>query len=122
MKALLIVAHGSRQPEANQEIQELARRVRALVPDGLDRIECAFLQMGEPSVEQGLEELVRTGCREIVLFPYFTAAGTHVLNDLPRLIKRATAHHPGTTIRMSSHLAAIPGLERLILEHVQNCC
>ena len=117
VRVLLIVAHGSRQPQANTEVEELAGQMRDGAPRAFDEFTCAFLQMGTPSVPESIDGLVQKGATEIVLFPYFTAAGTHVCCDLPRLIREAENRHPATTFRMIPHLAAIPGLGRLIIDH-----
>ena len=117
VRGLLIVAHGSRQPQANTEVEELTGQMGDVAPRAFDEVACAFLQMGTPSVPESIDDLVQKGVTEIVLFPYFTAAGTHVCCDLPRLIREAENRHPATTFRMIPHLAAIPGLGRLIIDH-----
>lgn len=114
---LLIVAHGSRQTTANTEVEGLACHMRDLAPRAFDEVTCAFLQMGTPSVADCIDGLVQRGASEVVLFPYFTAAGTHVCRDLPRLVREAENRYPSTTFRMIPHLAAIPGLGRLIIDH-----
>lgn len=116
MKALLIAAHGSRQPEANKEVEDLARRIAAAAGGNIDHVSCAFLQMGAPTIPDQIETLVQAGVTELIIFPYFTAAGTHVRTDLPDIVRNARAKHPGITISTLPHLAGLDALPGLILQ------
>jgi sirohydrochlorin ferrochelatase len=53
MKTLLLVVHGSRRQESNQEVRQIAGQLRDL-ENQYDRIECAFLELAEPSIPDGL--------------------------------------------------------------------
>ena len=78
--ALLLIAHGSRRPEANDDLrflaEELRRRGRYAV------VETSFLELAEPTIAQGGAACVGKGARRVVLLPYFLSAGVHVREDL----------------------------------------
>ncbi len=112
---LLIVAHGSRRPASNEEVRQLAERVRELRSPGIDHVESAFLELAEPDIPAGLERCVALGAREIVLFPYFLAAGTHVVEDIPDAVAAFRAGHPEVTVRITGHLGASEALPGAIL-------
>jgi sirohydrochlorin ferrochelatase len=116
---LLIVAHGSRRAASNDEVRELAERVRALRSPGIDHVESAFLELATPSIPQGLEHCVAMGAREIIVFPYFLAAGTHVVNDIPEAVAEFSRLHPDVLVRLSSHLGAVPSMPGTILDAAQ---
>ena len=83
MRALLIVAHGSRRAASNDEVRALCNAVAAR-DDGLyDNVTCAFLELAEPSIPEGLEALIGIGMRDITVVPYFLSAGRHVAEDIP---------------------------------------
>ena len=46
----------------------------------------AFLELAEPSIPQGLAQCLALDAEEIIVFPYFLAAGTHVADDIPEAL------------------------------------
>jgi len=113
---LLIVAHGSRRQASNDEVRALGERVRELRDPGIDRVEVAFLELAEPSIPDGLARCAAEGAREIIVFPYFLAAGTHVASDIPEALAAFSEAYPDIRVRLSSHLGASPSLARTILD------
>lgn len=113
---LLIVAHGSRRSASNDEVRALGARVRALRDPGIDQVEVAFLELAEPSIPQGLESCVAAGAKEIIVFPYFLAAGTHVASDIPEALEVFREQHPEIQLRLASHLGASAALPLTILD------
>ena len=118
MKALLIVAHGSRKAAANEEIRTLAERVAAIAAERFDTVRCAFLQLTEPLIPDVIDALVAEGAEEIVAFPFFIAAGSHVHADIPAAILAARDAHPGVIFRITPHLGGCAGIERFIRDAV----
>lgn len=112
---LLIIAHGSRREASNDEVRRLAGRVRGLRPPGIGHVEVAFLELAEPSIPEGLARCVERGAREIIVLPYFLAAGTHVTLDIPEMISAFELDHPQIRIRLTPHLGASATLPRAIL-------
>lgn len=113
---LLIVAHGSRRQASNDEVRALGDRVRALRDPNIDRVEVAFLELAEPAIPDGLESCVANGAQEIIVFPYFLAAGTHVAADIPEALDAFRAQHPDIKLRLASHLGASSALPMTILD------
>lgn len=112
---LLIVAHGSRRQASNDEVRALARQLRTANHPYVGEVEVAFLELAEPSIADGLAACVGKGAREIVVFPYFLAAGTHVAVDIPEEIEAFSARHPEVQITLTPHLGAAPTLPQAIL-------
>jgi sirohydrochlorin ferrochelatase len=112
MPSLLIIAHGSRRAASNDEVRALAGAVRAQPGQTYEHVDTAFLELAAPSIPDGLAALAAKGATEIVAFPYFLAAGTHVAQDIPEAIAEFSAAHPGVKVRLTPHLgasAALPG-------------
>lgn len=114
MKALLLVAHGSRRAASNEEVVALADRVADEVTGSFALVEAAFLELAEPSIEEGIGRCVAQGAREIAVVPYFLAAGTHVVKDIPAIIESARAAHPGVVITVGEHVGASSQMPALI--------
>jgi sirohydrochlorin ferrochelatase len=115
MKALLLVAHGSRRESSNGEIRELTDRLREDDSD-FDIVDCAFLELAEPSIPDGIRCLIRQGASEVVVLPYFLSAGRHVVEDIPGDIKQVVDEHPDVEIRQAPYLGACEGVVDLLLK------
>ena len=114
MKSLLVVAHGSRRQASNTEVRELVGQLRTLEHE-YERIECAFLELAEPSIPDGLRQLIESGSSEVVLMPYFLSAGRHVVTDIPGEIDIVRGEHPAVTIHLAPYLGAAPGIASMLL-------
>lgn len=89
---MLIVGHGSRLKGFDKPVRALARD---LVREGWSPVECAFLEITSPTVEEGLQALVKKGARDIRILPYFLLIGRHVMRDLPRLVSSSNRRLKG---------------------------
>lgn len=119
MNALLIIAHGSRNTESVQEIQDLTGRLKNAADD-FDLVECAFLEMAEPDIPAGLSGLIEKGAKEIVILPYFLAKGNHVIRDVPGEISSVQSRYPDIEIRLLPHIGESADMENLIIDHIRN--
>lgn len=114
MKSLLIVAHGSRKPSSNEEIRLLSQSIQ-VGGSGYDIVECAFLELAEPSIPDGLKRCIEQGAREVVVMPYFLAAGRHVVEDIPQEVSPIVEKYKDVSIRITPHLGASPSMSGMIL-------
>jgi sirohydrochlorin ferrochelatase len=115
MTSLLIIAHGSRRAASNDEVRALCEQVRAQSGTPYAQIETAFLELAEPDIPTGLATLAARGATEIVAFPYFLAAGTHVTEDIPAAVETFCRTHPHVAVRITPHLGAAAVLPSAIL-------
>jgi sirohydrochlorin ferrochelatase len=113
---LLIVAHGSRRQASNDEVRALADQLRTMNKAEIGDVQVAFLELAEPSIPDALSECVRLGAQEIIVFPYFLAAGTHVATDIPEEIAGFCEKHPQVKVSLTPHVGAAPTLPHAILE------
>lgn len=115
MKALLLIAHGSRRESSNQEIRDLAARLAARAGDRFGHVDCAFLEIAEPLIPDGIQRCIDAGADEVVVLPYFLSAGRHVVEDIPNDVAVKQAEQPGIDIRILTHLGASEGVIDLLL-------
>jgi sirohydrochlorin ferrochelatase len=108
--ALLLIAHGSRQEEANADLSQLAAALRVQGRYGV--IETAFLELAEPTITQGAARCVAQGARRVILLPYFLSAGIHVRRDLAAQRGALAAEYPEVEFRLAEPL----GPHSLLLE------
>ena len=119
MKSLLLVAHGSRRPQSNDEIRQLAETVRARAGERFGFVGSAFLELAEPSIPDGIEACIAHGATEVVVMPYFLSAGRHVVEDVPALVLAKQAEHPTVNIRFAAYLGASHVMPDLILQTLE---
>jgi len=101
---VLVVGHGSRRREANDDVREAARRIAERGDFAL--VEAAFLELEHPDISEGCTRLVERGARQIVVHPYFLSPGRHTRGDIPVEVQAAAREHPGISFRISEPLNA----------------
>ena len=83
-QALVLFAHGARDPRWAEPFRKLADRVQTQRPDVI--VKLAFLELMSPRLPECVPQLVEEGCDMIVVVPVFLGQGGHVLRDLPLLV------------------------------------
>lgn len=115
MKAMLLIAHGSRKQAANEEVCRLADQIRGLASNDFDEVMAVFLEFAEPDIQQGVERCVELGAGTIIAVPYFLAAGNHVSSDIPGELACAGAGHPQVNIEVAQYLGESEAMAELVL-------
>lgn len=101
-EALVVLAHGSRDPRSAATIRLLVEQVRALRP-GL-RVEAAFLELSEPALDDLVDRLVGAGVRGVVVVPLLLTEAYHARVDLPAAVDGVASSRPGLHIRRAEVL------------------
>jgi sirohydrochlorin ferrochelatase len=120
MNALLIVAHGSRRKDANDEVRRLSDRIRENSGPAFDFVTPSFLEISSPQVDSAIADLAEEGVTNIKIFPYFLSAGVHVTTDIPKLIQEENENFPAINFEILPHLGALQGISTLILNQIYN--
>jgi sirohydrochlorin ferrochelatase len=115
--ALQLIAHGSRQPEANDDLYYLAEELRRRGEFGI--VEASFLELAEPSIEAGGVRCVEQGAERVVLLPYFLSAGVHVRRDLTEARNRLAERFPNVDFRLAEPLGRHPLLLEVVVERAR---
>jgi sirohydrochlorin ferrochelatase len=109
--ALLLIAHGSRRPEANADLEELAQRLRR----DYVIVQPSYLELADPNIVQGGTMCVEAGARQVILLPYFLSAGMHVTEDLTAARDELARKHADVQFLLAKPL----GLHPLMVEVVK---
>ena len=115
-RTLLLIAHGSRRESSNQEVQILTEQLRGKLSSEFMQIDYAFLELATPSIPDAIEYAIKQGSREVLLLPYFLAAGRHVLEDIPAILADARQAHPQVALTLLKHLGQADGLIDVLTE------
>jgi uroporphyrin-III C-methyltransferase len=113
---VLIVGHGSRRAEANEDVRQAARRIGER--GGFALVQPAFLEIEHPDVAEGFTRLVAQGAREIIVHPYFLSPGRHTRGDLPREVSEVAARHLDVGYRITEPLSAHPLVIEASIERI----
>ncbi len=116
MKAILLVAHGSRKQSSNEEVRQLSLKMNQLIGNNFDIVKFAFLELADPSIPEGINQLAEVGAKEITVVPYFLSAGRHVTEDVPAEVQKGVENHPDIKIVISDYLGANSEIANLLLE------
>lgn len=96
--ALVLFAHGARDPDWAAPFQAIQRKVAEQRADLT--VELAFLELMQPTLPAVLEKLARTGCTVITIAPLFMAQGGHLKHDFPLLLKEVRERYPSVTLTL----------------------
>ncbi|GLX21186.1 MULTISPECIES: sirohydrochlorin chelatase [Streptomyces] len=117
-RALLVIAHGSRDPRHAATVHALVGRARSLRP-GL-RAETAFLDFNGPTVSQALASLYLSGVREVVALPLLLTRAFHAKADIPAVLAESAVRLPDLSVRVADvlgpHPLLVASLERRLAE------
>jgi sirohydrochlorin ferrochelatase len=114
--ALLLIAHGSRQPEANADLHHVADELRQR---GYAIVEPSYLELAEPGIPEGGARCVAAGARCVVLVPYFLSAGVHVRRDLAAARAELAGRFPEVDFLLAEPLGRHPLLIDVVLDRVR---
>ena len=104
--AIVLFAHGSRDPLWRAPIEAVAEPIRTLAPGAA--VACAYLEYTEPTLETVVAQLAGSGATAITVWPMFLGTGRHARDDLPRLVDALRAQHPGIDFTLQAAIAEHP--------------
>lgn len=110
----LIVGHGTRDTAGQAEFVQTARvlQVRA----GSLPVAHAYLELVEPTIEQGLQSLVERGVQRVLVVPLLLFTAGHAQSDVPQAIAQAAKRlgieivGQTTSLELQSQLLALSRL------------
>lgn len=115
--AILLMAHGSRRAEANQELFDLASR---LIHDGrYGIVEASFLELADPDIVAGGKACVSRGASVVLMIPYFLSAGVHLNRDLVEARDTLAGEFPNVEFRLGPPLGPHALLDDLVRERIR---
>ena len=92
MNGIILLAHGSRDPQWISPFEQIRAAVESRKPDCA--VSLAYLEHSTPDFSGAVDRLVARGAMSIKVVPLFLGPGGHVRGDVPQLIERASTKHP----------------------------
>jgi sirohydrochlorin ferrochelatase len=115
--ALLLIAHGSRNAEANEDLIALVESLRNTGSYVI--VEASFLELAEPTIEAAGRRCVAQGAERVILLPYFLSAGVHVRRDMQAHRKGLGAEFAAVEFRLAAPLGPHPLLREILLQRAR---
>jgi sirohydrochlorin cobaltochelatase len=113
--AVILFAHGAREPEWAQPFEKIRDRLRAAGTP----VELAFLEFMSPSLDEAAAGLADKGIRTVFIVPLFLAQGKHLKRELPAMVAKIRKRHVETDFRVTPALGEAPEIVAAIAEWVQ---
>jgi sirohydrochlorin cobaltochelatase len=110
--AIILFAHGARDPQWAEPFKEIQKRVKAQLKD--TKVELAFLELMQPTLEDAVKNLTAQEINQITIIPLFLAQGGHLKEDLPKLLNDIRKKNP----QIVFHIASALGEAEEILESI----
>ncbi len=109
-KSLIVVAHGSRRKESNDELIAIAKKLSASMISDFSDVHYGFLELAEPSIPDAITQCIHSGAESVTVLPYFLSAGRHVTIDIPNEVLKVQQLYPKCSIVITPYLGAADGL------------
>ncbi|MFW6294720.1 MAG: sirohydrochlorin chelatase [Halanaerobium sp.] len=109
-KALVVVSHGSKRKESNQEFKDFIKKLNKVNSEGIEseytKIKGACLEFASPQLEIVIKNLIISGYEKIDIFPLFIFAGYHVREDIPQRMEELKNKYNQLEYKILEHPAA----------------
>lgn len=112
---IILFGHGARDPRWAEPFERLAAKLRA---SRSDPGSLAYLELMTPDLPAAVAQQAAEGCDAITVVPVFFGQGGHVRKDLPEIVERCRAAHPGIAI----DCATAVGEDDAVLDAVAAYC
>lgn len=106
--ALVLFAHGARDPAWTVPLDRLAALLAQQLPD--TQIVKAFLELQSPTLDVAVDSIIANGPATITVLPVFWARAGHVAHELDPAVEQLRARHAGCSFEVMPVLSELPGL------------
>ena len=111
-RALVLFAHGSRDPLWHRPIQAVALAIARQSPG--TRVACAYLELSQPELPQVTSELAAEGIKHITVVPMFLGVGRHAREDLPQLLAQLRTQYPDLVFQLMPAVGENPEVVEML--------
>lgn len=114
-KAIILLGHGSRVPDAARNMQKTAERLKE--KHGYALVEICFMSRLGPHFPEVFEHCVSVGATKVLVIPYFLHMGLHLLLDIPKMMQEEGRKYPQVELVLGKGL----GYDESLVDLVHQC-
>ncbi len=114
--SIIIVGHGSPDPDNVREFESLVALVRARSGDAT--INFGYLECSTPTIKEAVHDSVAAGARRVIVVPALLATATHIKTDLPGLLADLARELPQTELCLAAAIGEHPDLLELCKQRI----
>ena len=114
--SILLVGHGSRARQGNEEINEFAKLWRAQHPEW--HIDVCFIEFAEVLLDAGFD-LAAKNAKKVIVVPLILNAAGHVKMEIPEHLAQARERHPAVEFIYAPHIGANEAVLSIIKRSLQ---
>jgi len=112
---VLIIGHGSKDPNAKISIKYVADALR----HSYRNVDHCFLEIEEPNIEQGIQSCKKRDPEVLVVVFYFLHEGAHVKTDINTDLRPALDKYKLKKVLITQHIGADEKMIDLIIERAK---
>ena len=101
-EAIILLAHGSRVPEAGNGMERVVQRLREKLKNRI--VEACYMSRLGPRFPEIFEKCVAEGAKNIILIPYFLHTGLHMVLDIPKMMQEKVKEYPDVNLIFGKQL------------------
>jgi len=119
MEAILYVCHGSRVREAsNQAITFVKKFMEINRFQGIQ--EYSFLELSEPSIEEGFQRCVEQGATVIHVLPILLLTAAHAKKDIPEVLNQLVLRYPNVEVKYGRPIGVHTKMVEIVAEKISS--
>ena len=116
--ALILIAHGAREPAWALPLRRVCDAVTARAPEL--RVELAFMELMSPDLGECAEKLVAEGFARIRVVPLLIARGGHLTRHVPQQLDDLRRKHPQVAFELAPPVGEADAVVQAMAGHVLN--
>ena len=113
--AILFIGRGSSDVDAKADFYTIREKLREQV--NVPILECAFIGVTTPTVQEGMERCIELGAKKIIMLPYFLFTGI-LMERMNRMAEQFKEDYPQTSIDIARYFGYHPKLRTVLLERM----
>lgn len=106
--ALILFAHGARDPAWAVPFERVLARVHRHAPERAAML--AYLELMPPDLPAAIATQAKRGFDAVSIVPLFLGPGGHLRDDLPRIVAAARAQHPRLAVEVADPVGEDPSV------------
>lgn len=109
---VLVIGHGSSDRRATEAFIFTINGIKS----SYRNVDYSFLELAEPTIQEGINSVIKKHPRIVLIMPYFLHKGIHIKHDVIKEVKNALKSHSFSNIHIADHIGVDDRMVNLILQ------